>query len=249
MSKLVSIIVYAAALFWPAVQACAADGVVLIDQATVTASGGFPYVIKKPGSYRLDGNLSVTASDGIHIESDDVTLDLGGFSITGPSEQGLVTAISDNGRSHTGISVRNGHIASWGNGIGLSQCTGCSVQQVQIRRVIFSGIQMGRAALVSDNIVIGPGSGSQTGNSPNFGNGISTANNGLVVDNNVVDFSAGITVLLYSSVRGNNASSNVVGVMATCPSNLIGNIAVGEVDGGFGDTFSGCTRYVNNPGP
>jgi hypothetical protein len=108
---------------------------------------------------------------------------------------------------------------------------------------------MGRAALVSDNIVIGPGSGSQTGNSPNFGNGISTANNGLVVDNNVVDFSAGITVLLYSSVRGNNASSNVVGVMATCPSNLIGNIAVGEVDGGFGDTFSGCTRYVNNPGP
>jgi hypothetical protein len=249
MSKLVSIIASAAALLWPAVQAGAADGVVLIDQAMVTASGGFPYVIKKPGSYRLDGNLSVTASDAIHIQSDDVTLDLAGFSITGPSEQTLATAISDNGTSHSGVSVRNGHVSSWGNGIDLSQCTGCSVQQVQIRRVIFSGIQMGKAALVSENIVIGPGSGAQAGNSPDFGNGISTGNNGLVIDNNVLNFGAGITVLLYSNVKGNNASTNVVGVTATCPSNLIGNIVVGEVDAGFGDTFTGCTRYDNNPGP
>ncbi len=249
MSKLVSIIAWAAALLWPAVQACAADGVVLIDQTMVAASGGFPYVIKKPGSYRLDGNLSVTASDAIHILSDDVTLDLAGFSITGPSEQGLTTAISDDGKPHAGISVRSGHIASWGNGIDLSQCTGCSVQQVQIRGVIFSGIQMGKAALVSENVVIGPGSGAQAGNSRDFGNGIATGNNGLVIDNNVLNFAAGITVLLYSNVKDNNASSNVVGVMATCPSNLIGNSAIGEIDAGFGDTFTGCTRYDNNPGP
>ena len=90
MSKRVSIVAQAALLLCPAVQAYAADGVVLIDQTIVAASGGFPYVIKKPGSYRLDGNLSVTASDAIHIVSDDVTLDLAGFSITGPIAVGEV---------------------------------------------------------------------------------------------------------------------------------------------------------------
>ena len=72
---------------------------------------------------------------------------------------------------------------------------------------------------------------------------------GLVIDNDVLNFATGITVLLYSNVKGNNVSSNVVGLMATCPSNLIDNIAVGEVDVGFGDSFTGCTRYDYNPGP
>ncbi len=38
----------------------AADGVIEINQATVEANGGFPYVISKPGSYILSGNLTVS---------------------------------------------------------------------------------------------------------------------------------------------------------------------------------------------
>lgn len=56
------------------VAARAADGVVIIDQATVLASGGFPYVINAPGSYRLESNLTAKASDGIHIVNGDVQL-------------------------------------------------------------------------------------------------------------------------------------------------------------------------------
>ena len=37
--------------------AFAVDGVVLINQSTVTAAGGFPYSITQSGSYRLSGNL------------------------------------------------------------------------------------------------------------------------------------------------------------------------------------------------
>jgi hypothetical protein len=56
-----------------------------IDQASVKADGGFPYKITKPGSYKLTSNLVVPAGvDGIDILSQDVTLDLNGFSITGP---------------------------------------------------------------------------------------------------------------------------------------------------------------------
>src|SRR5271170_3750944 len=67
--------------------AFAVDGVVLINQSTVTAAGGFPYTITQPGSYRLSGNLTVpnVNTDGIVISVDNVNIDLNGFSIIGPA--------------------------------------------------------------------------------------------------------------------------------------------------------------------
>src|SRR6266436_6650069 len=70
--------------------AFAVDGVVLINQSTVMAAGGFPYVISQPGSYKLSGNLTMnTTNTGnyrgndvpIVISSSSVVLDLNGFSI------------------------------------------------------------------------------------------------------------------------------------------------------------------------
>jgi len=64
------------------VPALAVDGQTLINQSIVNASGGFPYTISSPGSYKLSGNLVVPSGDGIHITADNVTLDLGGFTIS-----------------------------------------------------------------------------------------------------------------------------------------------------------------------
>jgi hypothetical protein len=65
--------------------AFAIDGQVLINQSTVMAMGGFPYVISSAGSYKLSGPLNVTTTKhAIVINHDDVTLDLNGFAITGP---------------------------------------------------------------------------------------------------------------------------------------------------------------------
>jgi hypothetical protein len=65
--------------------AFAVDGQVLINQSTVMAAGGFPYKITHPGSYKLSGNLVVPADvDGIDILTDNVTIDLNGFTISGP---------------------------------------------------------------------------------------------------------------------------------------------------------------------
>src|SRR6266700_7689406 len=64
----------------------AVDGVVLINQSTVMAAGGFPYTITQPGSYRLSGNLTVPDANttAIQVMADNVTIDLNGFSIIGP---------------------------------------------------------------------------------------------------------------------------------------------------------------------
>jgi hypothetical protein len=95
--------------------AFAVDGVMLINQATVTAAGGFPYVISVPGSYKLSGNLQVTGGvDGIQIASSNVTLDLNGFSISsvdGSSSHTLVRAVG----AIMGVTVRNGILSATSN--------------------------------------------------------------------------------------------------------------------------------------
>ena len=108
--------------------ALAVDGAVLINQSTVTAAGGFPYIISQPGSYKLSGNLTMnTTSNGNHngvdiaigISSSRVTLDLNGFTITvnnvAPVSGCCTTinhdfyAIAELG-TFTQVAIRNGNI-------------------------------------------------------------------------------------------------------------------------------------------
>src|ERR1700729_54043 len=80
-------------LFVASALSYAVDGVVLIDQNHALAGNvtpgdapGFPITISQPGSYKLAGNLTIGDKDtgAIEITANDVTIDLGGFSITGP---------------------------------------------------------------------------------------------------------------------------------------------------------------------
>lgn len=82
---------------WPALAQKAGgsgDGVVTITQAKAVNGGvtpgdapGFPVSITQPGSYRLAGNLTLTDPNvgAIEILAAGVTLDLGGFTVQGPT--------------------------------------------------------------------------------------------------------------------------------------------------------------------
>jgi len=105
--------VVGAALLFLAVPALAVDGVVLINQATVMGVGGFPYTITHPGSYRLSSNLTVPAGpDGIDINTDNVTLDLNGFTITGGGSGGNGVKTFNNN-----ITVKNGSVTNFTNDV------------------------------------------------------------------------------------------------------------------------------------
>lgn len=102
--------------------ALAVDGTVLINQSTITngltgcpTGGHFPIVICQSGSYRLSGNITVpdANTDAIHINADNVTLDLNGFAVLGPATCTLGTAQCST--TGTGIGV-----TSVNNNIGLS---------------------------------------------------------------------------------------------------------------------------------
>ena len=115
-----------------ATSAFAVDGQVLINQSTILASGGFPYHITQPGSYKLTGNLTVPfGSNGIIIQSSFVTIDLNGFNIASlgfnfindPSflpPMGISNSFSSS-ISLSNITIRNGSLTNWMRGIFIFQ--------------------------------------------------------------------------------------------------------------------------------
>jgi hypothetical protein len=96
---------------------------------------GFPIIICNSGSYRLSGNISVSDvnTTAILIVVTDVTVDLNGFTISGPvtctdtdpvqcSGSGQGNGIADAGSAGiNNVTIINGTIRGMGNsGIGLS---------------------------------------------------------------------------------------------------------------------------------
>ena len=94
----------------------AAEGQILINQASVMAAGGFPYKITQPGSYKFSGSLVVPANTtGILISALNVTLDLNGSSVTTPQQlfQGAGTYVGIGATGALGVTIRNGMISGF----------------------------------------------------------------------------------------------------------------------------------------
>ena len=236
------------------------DGVTLIDHAKVLERGGYPYRIKEAGSYRLSGNLVVSGgANAINIAVGNVTLDLNGFTISGPGS----SAISGGSTPITAVSVRNGTISGLSSGIELGNCSGCSVQQMIIENGP-NGINVGPGALLRSNLITGVTQGFVLGNgivagvySTIVGNtvtastfGIQAASNSTVSGNTVSNSnSVAINVGIYSTVSGNTATNSNTGILVNCPANLLGNTALANAFGNISyNSGSGCNS-ANNLAP
>lgn len=151
----------------------AVDGVILIDQNKAMAGNitpgdapGFPVTISQPGSYRLDGNLTLpdVNTNGIYIQADNVTIDLNGFSIIGPNVCTVrvtfgISAMSctPGGSSGTGIgifsannyiTIRNGKIQGTGySGVHLGGSA--LIEGVQVRSTLEVGLEL-YAGIIKD---------------------------------------------------------------------------------------------------
>jgi hypothetical protein len=88
ISKQLTALILGAAMMVPGIVK-SANEVVLVDPGSAgSASPGFLMVIDEPGNYRLKGNVTIPDADttAIEINSDNVTIDLNGFSIQGPTQ-------------------------------------------------------------------------------------------------------------------------------------------------------------------
>lgn len=230
--------------------AFAVDGVVLINQSTVMAAGGFPYFIEAGGSYKLSGNLIVpTGVDGIDVHSPDVTLDLNGFSITATGTSlstgfGIATAAPN-------FSLRNGtirnfsigvfstgtgqitdlHATSNGTGFVLATCT--TVKALIFANAANSACGIGGFESSLSGFVIARSSANS-----NRGDGFDVADaavsDSVSSGNSVLGFSALRSSLIHNIANG-NGEAGIQGVYSVFASNIVmnnGQLSLNDLSGG-----------------
>ncbi len=214
----------------------AGGGVIEFNQARALAGGvtpgdtpGFPVTISQPGSYRLSGNLTVPDANttAINITANNVTVDLNGFMIGGPSvctfgNDGYVTSCTPTG---TG----NGINADWG-------ISGTTVLNGTIQGMGNNGVDVKNAARVEKVRAVN-----------NAGIGILTAGGGSIVTGNIANsnmwgiYSQGdaLGVTTNNTAIGNGADG--IGGLSLTTGNTT------AYNGGFGLSFAaGWSGYVDN---
>jgi hypothetical protein len=215
----------------------AGDGTIEINQAAALAGAvtpgdtpGFPVTISAPGAFRLTGNLLVSsASTAISIEAQNVSLDLGGFSVAGPNScsgyptntcttSGGNAGIVASGSAHQ-VRVENGVVRSFnGRGVWLQ---GASSTAENLRVLVNGGdgIDLGGAGRVIRCVSLA-----------NFGHGISVLNDGFVE---------------ASEARANQ----VIGIVANDHGTVVRSIALSNggrgISAGDGGRIAGNEARVN----
>jgi len=217
--------------------ASASDGVLEINQACATSSigcfpgdaGGFPVTITQQGSYRLTGNLSVPLNTtAIQINATVVTLDLGGFVVSGPNAcTGYPTTSCTVTAGNPGIEssqflvvVRNGSVVGMGGeGIFLSGVSS-EVDAVRVLGCGNSGIFVGPAGRVTHSF-----SGNNLSHGINLGDG-GTADDDEVRANQDQGIIAGGARLNGSVTRVRAFDNGQDGILALVTTLISKNVAV-----------------------
>jgi hypothetical protein len=92
-----------------------------VDAVHTPGNSTTEFLISSPGSYYLTTNIvGVSSEEGIEISANNVTLDLNGFSMAGPSTAYSAIAIIS---GTTNVTVKSGNIGAWGtlyNGVSSS---------------------------------------------------------------------------------------------------------------------------------
>jgi parallel beta-helix repeat protein len=123
------------------------------DIATLSGDSQNSFIINQPGSYYLTGNVTGVASKhGISIQASNVTIDLNGFALIGPGGSVSTNGIDvPNTVSVNSITVRNGAVIGWNNGI--SSVSSAIYSLFERLRVSFNhakGLDIGHGSLIRD---------------------------------------------------------------------------------------------------
>ena len=209
-------------------------------QTTPISTCGF--TADHPGFYQVTQNLAFTTSDCITISADDVTLDLGGFEISGNGSRAAINVTPtdmnpDRGKQARTV-VRNGAVTCGppltASSAGVFNISGI----VEGLRVTFCGIgiSMLAAGVVRDNTATFNNIGIDVTDGIVIGN-LVTNNMGLPITPGTASINGtGIHVSGQAVIKDNNASDNRIGITVIDPvggSTLIGNIANNNTETGL----------------
>src|SRR6516164_2934914 len=154
--------------------------------------------ISQPGSYKLVSNLAITGGNGcLLVTAGGVTIDLAGFSIIGQQAGGAGVHADPFLR---GISVRNGSISGFVEGVELAASSGSIVEGIRVSDT--PGQQNGGSGIIAQGIVKG-----------NTVSGMNTGIQGFsgtIADNYVENFTNGIFAQCLNLNRIGCIMSNLI---------------------------------------
>jgi len=245
-------------------RAIAADGVI-----DIAPAGTGAFLISTPGSYRLVRNFTTTDNaHGIVIAASDVTLDLGGHTITG-NGVGNAIGITMSGGFSRG-KVFNGTILQFNLG-GIVLEGDSIIEDCIVKSCGVAGIYVSANSKVTDCEVIGTtgtGRGIQTTSGTvisncrvngSTGNGIQTGDNAIIenctlIGNNTAGNNNGISAGSGSIVRGNKVASTVAasgvskGILVGDHCQVLDNNVTGTASSGavWGISTGNYCRVIGN---
>jgi len=186
-----------------------------------------PATITLPGYYYLTGNLSSSGtSDGITVSSDNVTIDLMGFCLSGPgstpgSTSGAVGITGQ--RDYYNLQVRNGSLTDWF--VGFQAYERNSALNLRVENCS-EGIRL-RGGLVKDCTVV------------TTGLGVGIINYGVTTGNIVSNCARGIYG--QGTVSGNYVSNCSYAGIEGRPGTMSGNGGSGTISG---NSIRGCANGI-----
>lgn len=254
-------------LLFIAANALAVDGVIEISQAGAEAGGitpdddpGFPVTVSEEGSYVLTSNLEVPAdSDGIHITSPQVTLDLNGFTISGQGgERGTgVYAFTPSLMAVNQITVRNGEVCGMGeegievgsnsciegirairnDGNGIKADSSCRITGNIANYNGITGITVDEQCTIDENIAEANGSHGIA-----FSNSTVTCNNAIRNEENGINGGG----VIQGNVARRNGGRGIRGLVSSIiTENKVAKNQGGGISAGDGSTVTNNTAWDN----
>ena len=187
-----------------------------------TPISSLPYTISQPGSYYVTQDLTLATedTDGITINVDKVSVDLNGFTLTGPGKAAGSTGSGIRILStHYNIAVRNGTVRDWRYaGVYGSGTTVSHFEDLRCYNNGLQGVYVGDQNIVHNNICVSNGeegirSGFSclvTGNlcKYNTADGIFAINSTVTGNHCAENGGDGIRVMTYCQVRNNTCVGN-----------------------------------------
>jgi len=232
-------------------------GAVLLCAAPVLADDGFyvivggggvgtkitslPLEIKNAGFYYLTGNLSYSgAGNGITVSSDQVTIDLMGFRLSGPGGGGSGSSYAIMIAGDKNVEVRNGSLNGWLAGVsddGSGECNRAFNLRAEncwvgIDFESSGGNLVKGCSADGGNIGISINGGVATGNAVTNCNGTGISGYGTISGNFLTNCGYGISGSGPGTISGNsvnNCSQN--GIYCYGASSIIGNTVVNPTSG------------------
>jgi hypothetical protein len=118
-----------------------------------TPISSLPFTIDSPGYYYLTRNLASFSGQHISIDADNVTLDLNGFTLFNVQASSDGIASVNVNVTYESLTVRNGVISNWANGISLPNFVSSVFEDLRVTHNSNTGIYIGSGNVVRRTVV------------------------------------------------------------------------------------------------